>query len=93
MRNVQCRWLTLIACLERIKHNWTATYFYFSKDLPRVSQKECTDKYLKKNERYKKICEKLKLKEALVEVEFLLSVGVLFTDFLSLFQIQEPLIT
>ena len=92
LRHVQCRWLTLLPCLERIKHNWTATYHYFLKDLPQISVRERSDKFLKKNERYKRICEKLKTKEVLIEVEFLLSVGVLFTDFLSLFQKQEPLI-
>ena len=90
LRNVQCQWLTLIPCLERIKSNWTATNHYFLKDLPQISQKEHTDKFLKKNEHYKRICEKLKSKEVLVEDEFLLSIGVLFTDFLSLFQKQEP---
>ena len=92
VRHVQCRWLTLIPALGRLLKHWEDSSRYFLKVLPQISKDQGTDKYLKKNSRYLRICEKLKSKEILAQIQFLISVGPVFERFLIMFQKQEPLI-
>lgn len=92
VRHVQCRWLTLIPALERLRNNWDACKQYFLKDLPQVSQNNRTSHFLKKNERYKRICQGLSSHEMYIQLLFIISCGPLFNPFLKLFQKQEPLI-
>jgi len=92
LRHVQCRWLTLLPCLQRLKDNWPAICQYFLKDLPQESQKNHTSKHLKENDRYKRICERLKTHETLIQIHFLLSLTPMFQEYLTIFQKQEPLI-
>jgi hypothetical protein len=60
------------------------------KDLPQLSKEDGTDKYLRRNTRYLRICEKLKSKEIMAQIQFLISVSLIFEKFLTLFQKQEP---
>ena len=50
------------------------------------------DKYLRKNTRYHRVCEKLKSKDIMTQIQFLISIGPVFEAFLTSFQNQMPLI-
>ena len=92
LRHVQCRWLTLIPALERIVKNWDPLLQYFQKDLPRLSRENGTEKTLKNNESYKRICNAISGNSILLQFHFSISVKQVFDRILGFMQRQEPLI-
>ena len=50
------------------------------------------DASLKSNERYKRICQKLKDEEVFAQLHFIQNLESVFHPFLTLFQKEEPLI-
>ena len=65
---------------------------YFFIDLPKAAKENNTLKTLESNERYKRICHKLKNPVVLVQLCFLESLEQVFNLFLTLFQKEEPLV-
>ena len=90
IKHVQSHWLTLIPAVKRVLKNWEAVEKYFLIELPRMMAKEKREASLKNNERYKRICHKLKDPEVLVQLHFLQNLESVFHPFL--FQKEEPLI-
>ena len=92
INHVQSRWLTLIPAVKRVLICWDAVKKYFLIELPRIMAKEKKEASLKNNERYKRICQKIKNPEIFVHLHFLQNLESVFHPFLTLFQKEEPLI-
>ena len=92
IKHVQSRWLTLITAVKRVLICWDGVEKYFLVELPRIMAKEKKEASLKKNERYKRICQNLKNPETFVQLHFLQNLESVFHPFLTLFQREEPLI-
>ena len=80
------------SCPEKSSGQLECVKPVFLKDLPRLCKEERTDKYLRRNTRYQRICEKLKSKEIMAQIQFLISIGPVFEAFLTSFKKQEFLI-
>ena len=92
IKHVQSIWLTLIPATARVLSRWDAACKYFLEDLPKQSRESKSEKTLLHNERYRRICSKLRDPVVLVQLYFLQNLEPLFTPFLALFQREEPLI-
>ena len=92
LRHVQCRWLTLLPALQRILKQWEPLKQYFLTDLPKKSQQERTGRVLQNNDSYQRICKALQGQDVLLQINFLVSVKVVFDRILTILQRQEPLI-
>ena len=60
LKHVECRWLTLIPAVCRVIAQWTPLKEYFLLTLPKISRETSTQRELMANEKYKRICAKLK---------------------------------
>ena len=85
LKHVDSRWLTLQPALERICKQLSALKKYFSKAAE-------TNSAVESNPRYIRIQRKLKAKETVAKMHFLISVADIFNLFLVNFQSEEPLI-
>ena len=68
LRNVNCRWLTLIPALTRIVDNWEPICSYFLKELPKAAREEKTGKVLDQKESYRRICKAIQGKDVLMQM-------------------------
>lgn len=92
IKHVQSRWLTLIPAVKRVKEKLEAVNKYIFKDLPKAAKETKTERALEGNERYKRICRKLKDPAVTAQLHFLESLEPVFHPFLTLFQKEEPLV-
>ena len=86
-RYVSSRWLTLLNVVGRVIEQYDGLYEYFVKVLPQKEPRTCSG-----NSRYQRIVKHLKTKVTLIRLTFIKSVGVIFNDFLVVFQKEGPLI-
>ena len=91
LRHVSTRWLTLSPALERIINGWDDAKKYFLDYLPRQQEYK---RHLPKNKRYQHIVSSLKEneKETLIEIKFLVGVAPLFNKYLTVFQMDGPMV-
>ena len=83
--HTQCRWLSLIPALQRLVKVKEAV----KKLLVDIGR---NDKNIEKNDRYLAIKKALESKEVAVEIEFLLTIKLVFDEFMTNFQKEEPMI-
>ena len=60
IKHVQSRWLTLIPAAARIIAQWEAVHTYFLEDLSHIANNSKTVNSMQSNNRYMRICSKLK---------------------------------
>lgn len=92
IRHVQSRWLTLLPALTRILNKMEAVTKYFTIDVPKMAREEGTERTLNDNDRYKRICRKLKDPAVQLQLHFLVNIKPVFDKILGVFQKQEPLV-
>ena len=90
-RHVASRWLTLVKCLERIEQLWPLIKKYFLTELPK--KKELL-RNLTTNKRYMRIVKAIRDQEGetLTQIKFILGVNQIFTEYLTIFQSDVPMI-
>ena len=92
IKHIQCRWLTLIPAVKRVLNQMEVIEEYFFKEVPQEARRSKTVSKLEYNERYRRICQKLKDSNVKVQLHFLSSLEEIFQPLLTLFQKEEPLV-